>query len=187
MLGSSLLEALQRTVQVLESSGIDYALVGGLAATVRGRVRSTRDCDVLVTASDTQVDRVKTGFRDLGFSHLDRADRHRLEDVQLLRFWFAVEESGFSLSVDVQVAESQFHREVVTRASVEHFGPVKLRVATREDLILLKLLAWRPIDRADAIDLAALNPAVLEAPHLQDWARRLGLEDRVTELREALE
>lgn len=134
VLGSSLLEALQRTVQVLESSGIDYALVGGLAATVRGRVRSTRDCDVLVTASDTQVD-----------------------------------------------------REVVTRASVEHFGPVKLRVATREDLILLKLLAWRPIDRADAIDLAALNPAVLEAPHLQDWARRLGLEDRVTELREALE
>ncbi|MBI3930152.1 MAG: nucleotidyl transferase AbiEii/AbiGii toxin family protein [Armatimonadetes bacterium] len=182
MLGSSLVEALRRGVEAFQELGIEYALVGGVAATVRGRLRSTRDCDVLVVASRQDLSALKAELRERGFSHLDRADRHVIEDVVLYRFWFPVEESGFSLSLDVQAGGSDYHREVVLRATAETFGAVELQVASREDLILLKLLAWRPIDRADAIDLAALGSPSLDHRYLHKRAEQLGIVHRLEEL-----
>lgn len=183
MLGSSILEALRRAVAGLEARGAKYALVGGLAGTLRGRVRTTRDCDLLVLADEDAVASLREEFRERGFAHLDRADRHRLEDVTLLRFWFPVEESGFSLSVDVQLGSTAFHREVVEGAEALEFAGVQVRVARREDLVLLKLASWRPIDRADAIELAA---GTVDWSALEGRATRLGVKDRLTEVQEAL-
>lgn len=76
---------------------------------------------------------------------------------------------------------NDFHRQVIERSSREQLGDFSITVATSEDLILLKLLAWRPIDRADAIDLVSLAPELNRA-YLTEWAERLNVAERLAEL-----
>lgn len=71
-----------------------------------------------------------------------------------------VAELDQSLAFDVQLGQTEFHRAVVERAQTTQLGELSVKIASLDDLILLKLLAYRPIDRADAIDLLAwLQPA----------------------------
>jgi hypothetical protein len=147
---------------------------------LRGRIRNTRDCDILAILED--VEPIREALRRRGFSHLDRADRHSLDDVVLFRFWYPVAQSGFSLSVDLQSGGTDLHRSILERACPVSFLGLGVRVATREDLILLKLSAWRPIDRADAIDLLQANGS-LDQTYLERWASRLSLVERLEEIR----
>jgi hypothetical protein len=55
-------------------------------------------------------------------------------------------------------------------------GP--LWVVSPEDLLLLKLLADRPRDRADIADLL-LVAGPLDMPYVRAWANRLGLDERL--------
>lgn len=100
----------------------------------------------------------------------------------LFRFWFPVGDSGFSLSLDLQSGRSPFHQEVLRRAELLDVLGLHVKVATREDLVLLKLAAWRPIDRADAIDLLQFTNGC-DDKYLDHWAALLGLEDRLSEAR----
>jgi len=52
-------------VEALAAEGIDYALCGGIAVTLHGAVRSTKDIDILVRESD--LSRVLGAVAPLGF------------------------------------------------------------------------------------------------------------------------
>lgn len=183
MLGDALLAALRLAVEALEECQVQYALIGGLGAMLRGRIRNTRDCDVLALLPEERVAVLKEALRCRGFSHLDRGDRHQLDEVILFRFWYPVGESGFSLSLDLQAGGTRFHQTILSRAKPVEFLGLRVRVATREDLILLKLTAWRPVDRADAIDLAQVIGSGLDFDYLDEWSSRLQVGDRWQEVR----
>ena len=51
--GDRLLLALRQSVAAFEEVGLEYALIGGFAAAVRGRLRFTQDLDVLGIAEKT--------------------------------------------------------------------------------------------------------------------------------------
>lgn len=55
-------ETLQRLIKMLDQQNLSFALIGGLAASVRGRVRVTEDIDVIV---DCDVSRAVEIFIDL--------------------------------------------------------------------------------------------------------------------------
>lgn len=186
MLGSFLSDLLQRALTAIERTGVPYALCGGIAMILSGRDRSTRDLDVLVTADSALLERLKEELRAQGFAHHARADRHQLDDVLLLRFWLPIGETGLSASLDVQVAKSRFSQQVV--ANARHAGLIgyDVALATPEDLILLKLCAFRPIDRADAIELAQLHRDSLNRDYLLEKARELAVADRLSEVLDCL-
>ncbi|MCA9792683.1 MAG: hypothetical protein KC910_12840, partial [Candidatus Eremiobacteraeota bacterium] len=147
--------------------------------------RSTRDLKVLTVLSEDDMEKFILAARDVGFSHHPRADRHPLDEVTLYRFWLPVRETGLSTSLDLQVGSSEFHLSVIARAASVTLAGVRVKLATREDLILMKLVAFRPIDRADAIDLA--TGADLDKAYLELWVERLGLGERWREVCAALE
>ncbi|MCE7869919.1 hypothetical protein DYH09_06015 [bacterium CPR1] len=182
MLGSFLTDLLQRALTALEGTEAQYALCGGIAMILSGRDRSTRDLDVLVTVDSAQLDRLKEELRAQGFAHHDRADRHQLDDVLLLRFWLPIGTTGLSASLDVQLAQSGFSRQVVANARKESLVGHEIALATPEDLILLKLCAYRPVDRADAIELAQLHRDNLDRDYLLARARELAVADRLSEV-----
>lgn len=185
-MGDRLYLALIKAIAALDKAGIEYALIGGFAAAVRGRLRFTQDLDVLSICPIEGRQAVVDAFRGQGFAHMDRADRHRLDEVDLLRFWLPVEDSAISIGVDLQVSRREHLEAAVRRARVEIYQGIKLRVATREDLILLKLSAWRPIDRADAIELTAVAPETLDWTYLELQSDKQGLTERLAEIRQFL-
>lgn len=176
MLSGKTLEILVLVGQLLNKEGVPWALIGDAAMPLRGRIRSTRDLDVLLRAPDMAgiIDRL----RESGFAHHPRADRHRLEMVDVYRFWYPISEEA-SLGLDVQVPRESngLLEHVLLHATCVTLSGVGVRTATAEDLILLKLLAFRPIDRADAVELLELNPG-LNLEYLEEAARELGLDER---------
>jgi hypothetical protein len=60
-------------------------------------------------------------------------------------------------------------------------------VATPEDLILLKLSAYRLIDQADAVELMRIHSQTLDQAYLESWADRLALAPRLRETRARLQ
>ena len=108
---------------------------------------------------------------------MDRADRHRLEGVTLYRFWLPVGNTGMSASLDVQEGHTNFHQSVIQRARPLQVGPTPIKIAAPEDMILLKLIASRPIDLADASELVRIVGEELDPSYLWMWAKELSIEN----------
>jgi len=57
-LGNELLATLRTVAEVLQRRSIRYALIGDLAVVARGRVRTTRDIDLLISVSQFTLPRL---------------------------------------------------------------------------------------------------------------------------------
>lgn len=160
--------ALEKALAALHEAG-EYSLIGGFAAAIRGRLRFTQDLDFLSICRREDYGRLVSAFREQGFAHMDRADRHRLDDVDLLRFWLPVEGSDVSIGVDVQVARTDFLESTVRRAGEEDYHGLHIQVARR----------------ADAMELASL-PDSLDWDFLQARAAELKVSERLAEVRDSI-
>lgn len=181
MASEYLLGAVRAAVGALGAIGLDYALFGGVAVNAWGRIRATRDADILLSAAHADHDRLCAAFRDAGFSHQDRVDRVRLTDAGILRFWIPAGETGLSVKLDVVIGATDYHQQVVARRVLRRAFGEQFAFATLEDCILLKLLAGRPIDRADAVELLAIHAGQVDRGYLKKCAQQLGVAQALDE------
>jgi hypothetical protein len=161
------LDALSALASALEEAGAPSMLIGGVAVIVRGVPRQTVDIDATIWAEGLDVE---------AFVRL--LARHRLEprvpdalafarqhQVLLLRH----QPSGTPL--EVSFAWLDFEREALERATVEDIAGVRLRVATADDLIVFKAVAWRDRDRADIERLLATHWGKLDLARIRELVR----------------
>ena len=167
-------------VGFLESRGIAYSLIGGLAVQVWGRVRSTLDVDVLVLLSPAELDSLALHLASAGF-RARRPNAVHIGGCALLQLAFEEQGALVDVRVDILAAGTQFHELVVARRVAIELNNKHLYVPRCEDLILLKLLAGRPIDQIDARELYRMNATELDLDHLRCWADRLGVREQLDE------
>jgi len=156
---------------LLDRAGIDYALIGGHAVNAFLEPRLTRDIDVTVVGSPEDLARLRAALTDTGFVVSLESGTELPSGPDFLRFV-----SG-PVVVEVQAAKTRFQLEVVRRATTED----GVRVATAEDLIVLKLIASRTKDEADLRGLAVL-PSI-DWAYVERWAEEWGVTDRLAALR----
>ena len=138
----------------LTDGGFEYALIGGLAVILRGHDRYTRDVDALVWDLDDRLDELasllpKHGFRPPTTEQLRLSKSTRL----LHTIW---QEKVF---VDFMLGLFPFEREILDHATAMDLGRGGFaKVATPEDLIIMKLTASREKDIQDVIALKELYP-----------------------------
>lgn len=147
-----LFAALKRVQESLDSlSGIDFgwAVVGGLAFSVRVEPRTTRDVDLAVAVeSDEGAERLifllrSAGYRVLEHGHLEHRSQGRLSTVRLGG-------SDPGIVIDLLFASSGVEREIVDAAEPIEMAPgVSMPVARLGHLLATKLLAHRPRDIYD--------------------------------------
>jgi hypothetical protein len=156
--GGELELELGRVCAELTRLGRRFALVGGLAVSIRGEVRFTRDIDLAVElGSDAETESLIRDLRAGGFriaAIVEHETRGRLSTVRL--------RSRAGVKVDLLVASSGIEAEVVAAATpVAIEGAGSIPVATVEDLVALKVLSMspsRPQDRIDARSLLVAAP-----------------------------
>jgi hypothetical protein len=149
---------LAHAARVLSRLGRRFALVGGLAVSIRGEVRFTRDIDFAVEcASDREAERVAADVAAAGYviaAIVEDEATKRLSTVRL--------RSRARVAVDLLVASSGIEAEVIAHAqSVDIPGVGALPVARAEELLALKTLSMsenRPQDRLDARGLLLACP-----------------------------
>jgi hypothetical protein len=136
---------LEAVTGVLRARRIPFALIGATAMAVHGVSRSTADIDLLTTDAAALDEALWTGLPSRIAVDIRRGDAaDPLAGV--VRFRAAGEPD-----VDVMVGRGVWQTGCVTRAAVRIDGD--LPVATRADVILLKLYAGGPQDAWDITQL----------------------------------
>lgn len=84
-----------------------------------------------------------------------------------------VRDLGLSLKLDVLAGRLAFHEQVLARKRSVRLEDQQVPVASAEDLILLELLARRPIDLNDAEELYRIHKGSLDEVYLRSTAQSL--------------
>jgi predicted nucleotidyltransferase len=148
---------LRQAVGDLGAFGVRFALVGGLAVSIRTEPRFTRDADLAVAvASDDEAERLIRYLRGIGYEVqglVEHEAAHRLATVRLTR------SGGLKTPVlDLLFASSGIEAEIVADAeSLEILPGLMMPVARVGHLLILKLLSQDDERRPqDSVDLRAL-------------------------------
>lgn len=145
--------ALAHVAEHLDRLAQSFALVGGLAVSVRAEVRFTRDVDLAVAvADDDAAEALVYQLRDAGYEVVATVEHETQGRMATARL------SGTAgLVVDLLLASSGIEHEIVTRATaVDVPGVGRIPVARSEELLALKILSMterRLQDRIDALNL----------------------------------
>ena len=189
MATEAVLETLRQLWLVLDENKVQAAVVGGLALAVWKHPRSTLDVDVLLIADGKQYDELIDCLRRARFER-KRDEVIHLGETDLVQFHYEPVGAYIDVQVDLLRARSAYAREAVGRCITlgENALGFPVQVLGCEDLILLKLLAGRIIDRADAAALLRANIGAIKEDLLNSLAARLGLTSALVEIRrEAIE
>ncbi len=150
----------------LEKAGIPSMVVGGMAVSVWGEPRLTRDIDLKVLLTrDASARLIKALGREYKSLHGDPGESFREAG-----FAFFVDRTG--TRVDLLLSDNAFDDTALSRAVLVSLGPRKnARVCTAEDLIVYKMLSDRPRDRADAESVVHRQGRKLDHAFVERWLR----------------
>jgi hypothetical protein len=178
-LSASLPAAIAALDRVLSALGRPYAVIGGVAMIARARVRPTQDVDVVLAVGPEDLPSLLLAAEDAGFRYEDDARSRELFEAGLVHLSLG---QGGAAAADIIFADSPFLERVMDRATPVSLAGTTLRVATVEDLFLLKLDANRPIDIDDAIALKDAHGARWDRGYIDEQSRELGLSAAVESL-----
>lgn len=166
--GQSLLLLLD-VVAVLNERGIEYGVVGALAASVYGTVRATTDADALVSVSLSKLAALEKTLRRAGLTvRLRRGDSD--DPIPAL---FAISDQ-FGNRVDLLGGLRGLDPEAFERTITVAFSGTNLRIIGREDFIAMKCFAGGPLDIADAQEAIRVTDSPIDLDLLRRITRRFG-------------
>jgi hypothetical protein len=150
-------ESAESIAEVLGALGVRWTIIGALAALeYRHDIRLTTDADFLVEWDDDLVPALERA----GFSVEVVADPGEPPHVLFVH--------GRGVKADLMLPVVEYQRVALDRAG---------RYLTVEDVIVHKLLAWRPRDRDDIASILATDP-VLDTAYIERWADEWEVGDR---------
>jgi hypothetical protein len=167
-------DALTRLGRLLARARVEYAVIGAHAVNAWLEPRLTADVDVTIEAGPEAIRRVKQVFEEEGFTASREQGAELPSGPDFVRLTSADEE----VVVELQAAKTGFQREVIRRATGSG-----LKVATPEDLIVMKLIANRAKDRADLDGLVRL--AGIDWAYVERWAAEWEVLELLHQVREA--
>jgi hypothetical protein len=142
---STLFDAARDLQVLLETHGWGFCFIGGLAVLRWGEPRFTRDVDLTLLCPLGCEDEVSAPLLDSGYPGRisDPREFARRNRVLLLQ-------SPDGVPIDIALAALPFEEGLVQRSSLFEFEATSvLRTCSAEDLIVLKLFAFRPRDVLD--------------------------------------
>lgn len=163
---SKLHRALLAGVEALESVGLPYAVVGGLAVSAWATPRATQDVDLYAELPDAARLLLERALRERGFDVPAMAD-------ELERFGVFRSRSHNHVFLDIFPAVGPLGEAIVRRRRKAKIAGRTLWVIAPEDLAILKAFSDRPRDFLDLVTLLNRTKAQLDLSYVEEWARTL--------------
>jgi predicted nucleotidyltransferase len=148
----AVLRLLRAVASIEPRFGIRACVIGGIARGIWAQPRATADVDVVVDTPDPASVTALAG--ELGLV-VDESEVRALEAAAMTRLRLPEESSG-ATRIDVIARSHEYYDRVLERSVVVQALGLEIRVASAEDVVVLKALADRPQDR---LDIAAIVEA----------------------------
>jgi len=182
-------ELLKRVVQALSCAGVEYMLTGSFASSLQGEPRSSHDIDLVVDIQADTIDKIVESFPPPRF-HLSK---DHVAEAVTKRDMFNIIDSDTGNKVDLWLlTDTSFDRMRFSRRRSEEVLGIKIAVSAPEDTILAKL-RWAKLSGGskkqftDALRVYEVQFDNLDIAYLQDWAKKIGVEDLLEEIEAAAE
>lgn len=147
-------------LELLVRRGVDFVVIGGIAAVLHGSPRNTRDLDVCFATDEGNFEALGNALLDLdatlrGVSDNVPfvADAATLRKVELL----TLSTSRGPLDVMVRPAGAPAFNRLRRAAERQDLGAFSVLVASLEDLIAMKRASGRPKDLVDIEELEQIR------------------------------
>ena len=147
-------EALKALSAWLRAGKVAGAVIGGVAASVLGRPRMTKDVDVLVRLEEPRWESFLREGERWGFvPRLSGAVEFARKSRVLL-----VRHRPSGVDLDLTLATLPIEDEFLARAKPAEIRGARILLPTPEDLIVMKAIAHRPRDAADIEAIRDAHP-----------------------------
>jgi hypothetical protein len=156
-----LLDGLAITADALEKHRVAYAVIGGMATSFRSQARFTKDLDFLLNIPQVTLPGLLETLAQRGY---------QFDETTTIREWIQhhmVAVSYQGVRVDWLKAMIPVYHQILDSATDETWLGQRIRVASAEGLILMKLMAGRTQDWLDIENLVAAQREKLDL----DWIR----------------
>lgn len=174
------LDVLRTVSERLEAARVPFMVTGSVAMAFYVTPRMTRDIDIVVALSERSLAELAPLLAEEFYVDMDAA-REALRGERL----FNLMHFNSAIKIDLIIRKSSDYRllEFERRQPVTLAG-VPTWIVSREDLILSKL-EWSRDSRSELQlrDVQALLAGPVDGTYLRHWARQLGLESALVELR----
>jgi hypothetical protein len=174
--------ALHDFANLFEAIGVPYAVMGGLAVRVYGIPRPTHDVDFTIALDRNRLSDLYEHLRKLGYTVADEYAKGWVDLVAgmpIVKARLFLE--GRGIDIDIFLAESPYQQQLLTRRRREEVDGSPVWFVSPEDLVLLKLLSYRPRDIADIGDVL-FTQGQLDESYLRQWASTLDVTPRLDEV-----
>jgi hypothetical protein len=162
--------ALVDVTELLKARQFPYAVIGGLAVSLRGEPRVTADVDlVLGITIDAAIDLIPS-LKGTSLEPLFSG----VEEVVQRAFILPLRHRPSGVNVDLAIGLSGFERQALARAEAMNIAGHDVMVATAEDLLIMKLIAGRPRDQQDIEGIIAAQGRRLDWDYCHQTAQALG-------------
>ena len=172
---SDLTAVIRDLVDVFETLGLPYAIMGGIAVRAHGIPRPTYDVDFTLSIPRERLHDLFTAIEGRGYT-FSRGWVDTVGGMPLIKVRLFLD--GRGVDADIFLAETAFQREVIDRHVVAEVDGLGVKLVSAEDLILFKLVASRPRDLVDIQDIL-FTQGQLDEAYMRHWAGTLGVSEKL--------
>ena len=172
-------DLLRYVIGVLEAQGVVYAVVGSIASAVYGEPRMTRDIDIIVRLSRSQVDKLCQEFPDHEYYVSPAAAREAVATGG--QFNVIHTKSGNKIDFMIARDDAWGRSQLARRLRRAVLPDAEAYVAAPEDVILGKLWYYNEggsdkhlRDIAAMLDVSADE---IDRKYIDEWSARLDLSE----------
>jgi hypothetical protein len=179
-----IIPTVQALARALAAWGRPWMIIGGVAARARGSMRVTSDVDVTIAAEPSAAPELLALFAEQGIAPRPEDPPPEPDAAQLVLRHMPTE-----MQVLASFARTAFELEAIEKAGRVVYHGVRVPFARAEDLVIYKVVTWRPQDRIDVEQLLLANDDIdLERVRrvVGELFTLLGEPERIGELEDIL-
>lgn len=166
-----LAKAMRKVLAAIEGSGFKAAAIGDVAHQAWGSKQAPMKVELLMSSSEAQRETVLGAARGEGLQQAPGGGPLNLRFIDA-----KLNATGF---VDLIEAATPFQKQILTRAQPGNVLQESARLATCEDLILLRAGSTAPGDRDKVIELLRLTAGRIDGAYLKKEAEAAGVFDQL--------
>jgi len=153
-----MVETLLEVISLFKKERVEYCLIGGLAIMLYGGRANTIDIDFYILVHDLQ--------KILDILRANKIAANPQGEHQ-------IKAKHRNIPIDLLLADHYFGENVVRRARTKKLGKYSVKIASPEDIIVLKSLADRSIDKRDIQELREILGKKLDETYIHKKLNQL--------------
>ena len=173
--------ALRSLCEWFDAEGAKWLVIGGVAASLIGRPRTTRDVDAVVWLEDS---RLEGFFRAAGNHGFEPRVTDALAFARQSRV-VLVTHTDSAIDADIALGALPFEKDAIDRARNAVVGDLVIPLPRPEDLIIMKAVAHRPQDTVDVAAVLEAHPEIdrqYVCGIVREFAEALEIPELLTDL-----